>query len=92
MRKNDFSPYSTPAACTAYRRSFLGIPPRLVAGTALAVIGFLGGISAHFLSYDTHIALRRLRGIMEKIEGDPARRAKRSKEIPQVDCDIWKRL
>jgi hypothetical protein len=31
-------------------------------------------------------------GIVEKIKDDPARRAKRSKEIPQVDCDIWKRL
>ena len=31
-------------------------------------------------------------GIVEKIEGDPARRAKRSKEIPQVDFNIWKRL
>jgi hypothetical protein len=35
-------------------------------------------------------------GICAKIEGDPARGplrdAQRSKEIPQVDSDLWKRL
>jgi hypothetical protein len=32
-------------------------------------------------------------GFSSKIEGRPsATRAKRSKKIPQVDCDIWKRL
>ena len=115
--RTDLSPYSTPV-CTAYRHSFLGIPPRLVAAPlsprllvrstvvlgvrlsrqalgdlfdqvdvavvdrvlselakrswltkyliklkpaaqrkgnlTLAVIGFLGDISAHFLSYRAH--------------------------------------
>jgi hypothetical protein len=39
-----------------------------------------------------HSVPSRKSGIVQKVKDDPARRAKRSKEIPQVDCDIWKRL
>ena len=32
-------------------------------------------------------------GFSSKIDGDPREReGQRSKETPQVDCDIWKRL